>query len=132
AVLVISGLGALEVYSATRNTPLADLYLRQFLWIGSGLLLLWIASSIDYHWLVQQTPTLYVLTLAGLAAVLMFAPVVNGAQRWLPIPGLPNLQVSEFAKVILVLLVARLFSDLPQGRLDFSSLWKACVIFFIP
>ena len=88
AVLVLSGLGVLEVYSATRNTVLEGLYLRQILWVGAGLVLLWIVSSIDYHWLVQQTPTLYVLTLGGLVAVLMFAPVVNGARRWLPLPAL--------------------------------------------
>jgi rod shape determining protein RodA len=132
ATMVISGLGVLEVYSATRSTPLQDVYLRQILWICVGLILLWIASSIDYHWLVQQTPTLYVFTLAGLVAVLMFAPVINGARRWLVIPGIPNLQISEFAKVMLVLLAARLFADLPQGRLDFRSLTKACVIFCIP
>lgn len=132
AMMVIAGLGVLEVYSATRNTPLDDLHLRQLLWIGFGLLLLWIASSIDYHWLVQQSPTLYVLTLVGLVAVLLFAPVINGSRRWLPIPGLANLQVSEFAKVMLVLLVAKLFSDLPQGRLGLRSLGIACGIFFIP
>jgi rod shape determining protein RodA len=132
AVLVIAGLGVLEVYSATRTTAFEDLYLQQLLWVVLGFVLLWIASSIDYHWLVQQTPTLYLITLAGLVAVLMFAPVINGAQRWLPIPGFGNLQVSEFAKVTLVLLVARLFSDLPQGRLNFRSLWKSCAIFFIP
>jgi rod shape determining protein RodA len=132
AMMVIAGLGVLEVYSATRSTPLQDVYLRQILWIGIGLLLLWIVSSIDYHWLVQQTPTFYVLTLAGLVAVLLFAPVINGARRWLPLPGFANLQVSEFTKVMLVLLVARLFSDLPQGRLSFRSLWIACLIFFIP
>ena len=132
ATMVIACLGALEVYSATRNTPLQDVYLRQIHWLGNGLVLLWIASSIDYHWLVQQTPTLYVATLAGLVAVLMFAPVINGARRWLPLPGIGNIQVSEFTKVVLVLLVARLFSELPQGRLDFRSLWRSCVVFCIP
>lgn len=130
--LLIAALGALEVYSATLSTPWHDAYLRQILWIGLGLGLLWVASIIDYHWLVQHAPTFYVLTLVGLVAVLLFGTVVNGSRRWLPIPGLANLQVSEFAKIMLVLLVARLFAELPKGRLDLPTLVKAGSIFLIP
>lgn len=132
ATVVIAALGVLEVYSATRSTPWHDVYLRQVLWIGVGMGLLWIASTIDYHWLVQHAPTFYVLTVAGLVAVLIFGTVVNGSRRWLPIPGLANLQVSEFAKVMLVLLVARLFAELPRERLDLAALAKASAIFLIP
>jgi rod shape determining protein RodA len=130
--LLIATLGVLEVYSATLNTPWHDAYLRQILWIGLGLGLLGVASIIDYHRLVQHAPTFYVLTLVGLVGVLLFGTVVNGSRRWLPIPGLVNLQVSEFAKIMLVLLVARLFAELPKGRLAFFTLFKAGFIFLIP
>ncbi len=129
---VIAALGVLEVYSATRSTLWQDMYLRQALWIGLGLALMWVASTIDYRWLVRQAPSLYVVTLVGLVAVLLFAPVINGSRRWIPIPGVANLQVSEFAKIMLVLLTARLFSESVKERVDLAALAKAGVIFFIP
>lgn len=129
---VIAAIGVAEIYSATRNTPWHDAHLRQIVWIGLGLVLIWLVSTVDYHWLVEQAPTFYLLTLLGLVGVLLFGPVINGAQRWLPIPGVANLQVSEFAKVVMVLLLARMFGEMPRDRLALADVAKAAGIFAIP
>ena len=86
--VLIASLGVIEVFSATRNTPGQEAHLRQILWILMGVVLMWAVSSVDYHWLVSQTPAFYAATVVGLLGVLMFGPVINGARRWLPIPGL--------------------------------------------
>ncbi len=130
--ILIASLGVIEVYSATRNTPWQEAHLRQILWIIMGVGLLWLVSSVDYHWLVSQTPAFYAVTVAGLLGVLMFGPVINGARRWLPIPGLTNLQVSEFTKFVLVLLVARLFGEFSRDRLQLRDIAKAGAIFALP
>ena len=92
--LAISGLGILEIYSATHNNNLAGMHLRQLGWVGLGVACLLVISRIDYHAILDQAPLLYLGGLAALVAVLLFGEVRFGARRWLSVGGLP-LQVSE-------------------------------------
>lgn len=123
--LLIAALGIVEIYSATRNTPWQDAYLRQTMWVVVGMALMWMATTVDYHWLVEQSPAFYAISLVGLGAVWAFGPVINGSRRWLQIPGLPNLQVSEFLKVVLILLVARYLSQIYGDRAPVRTVAKA-------
>jgi rod shape determining protein RodA len=101
-------------------------------WIGIGLILLWIVSMIDYNWLVEHVYVLYGIGLLLLLLVLVIAKPISGARRWLPLPGGVSLQVSEFLKVVLVLMMARLLGDLPQGRLTLPALLKMAGLFGLP
>ncbi len=56
-------------------------------------------------WL-QASPLLYLTSLVLLVATLFFGVLTNGAQRWLDIKGF-SLQASEFAKIFLILYLAR-------------------------
>jgi len=130
--LLIAVLGVMEIYSTTLNTSWQGAHTRQIVWVALGLLLFWLCSSIDYHWLVEQAPVFYVLSILGLVAVAAFGDVVNGSKRWLPLPGGVQLQVSEFLKVVLVLLVARFFGGLPRERPSLADLAKIGAIYGVP
>ena len=130
--LATGALGVLEIYSATRATAWQDAHLRQIIWLALGVVLFWFVSSMDYRWLIGQAPVFYGVSVAGLAAVLIFAPFVNGSRRWLPLPGLPDLQVSEFIKIALVLLVARFFAEPPRGGVSLGLIAKVAGLFAIP
>ncbi len=128
AALAIAALGVIEIYSATRNTAWDNAHVRQMIWIAIGLGLLWFCSRIDYHWLVEQSPVFYSASIAALCAVWAFGATVNGAKRWLPIPGVPNLQVSEFVKVVIVLLVARYFAGLSREKVTIGAILKISAV----
>ena len=130
--LVTATLGVMEIYSTTLNTTWQGAHVRQIVWVTLGLLLFWLMSSIDYHWLVEQAPTFYVLSIIALVAVAVFGDVINGSKRWLPLPGGVQLQVSEFIKVVLVLLVARHFGGLPKERVQLADLAKIGALYSIP
>ncbi len=130
--LATGALGVLEIYSATRATPWQDAHLRQIIWLALGVGVFWFASSIDYRWLVGQAPVFYGVAVAGLSGVLLFAPFVNGSRRWLPLPGLPDLQVSEFVKIALVLLIARFFAEPPRGVVTLGLIAKVGAMFAFP
>ena len=49
---------------------------------------------------------------------------VFGSRRWIPLPGGFKFQVSEFVKIVLVLLVARYLSELNKDELDWRSMLK--------
>jgi rod shape determining protein RodA len=52
--MAISGLGVLEIYSATLDTYWRGAWLKQIVWIGAGLVLMWVTTSIDYHTLLRS------------------------------------------------------------------------------
>jgi rod shape determining protein RodA len=108
--LLLLAFGAAMLFSATgglvaREFPQDTLY-RQFLYAGIGLLFMVGAAAADYRvWQMFAWP-LYGLALLGLAAVLVIGFSANGAQRWIQLPGF-QLQPSEFAKVLVVVALAR-------------------------
>ena len=126
--LAIAVLGVLEIYSATRSTVWDQMHVKQMIWMAIGIALIWLCSTIDYHWLVEQSPLFYGISVAGLCAVFAFGTTVNGAKRWLDIPGAPNLQVSEFVKVVIVLLVARFFAGLSREKVTIGAIAKISAI----
>ena len=131
-VLAIAALGVVEIYSATRNTVWEGAHLKQLLWIGLGLILFWAISRIDYKTLVDQAPIFYAITIMLLLMVEVFGSTVGGAKRWLPLPAGLHLQVSEFAKVMLVLLVAWFFMGSPGRPVRLVQLAQVVALFAVP
>ncbi len=114
--LALCGLGVLQIFSATHDNPTwRDSWWKQVVWIGGGLLLMWIITLIDYHNLMSQTPWFYALSIAGLAATFVLGKTVYGARRWIGVGGF-HFQVSEFVKLVIVLLVARYLSGRKGDR----------------
>jgi len=106
-VLVICALGVVQIFSAALGTQWQDAWWKQIIWTAVGLLLMWIATAIDYHALMTRVWALYFLSVVLLLAVLLVGKQAWGATRWIPLgPGV-RLQVSEFVKLVIILLVAR-------------------------
>lgn len=76
--------------------------LRQLSWAGVGAVALLVVASIDYRRLVRWAPVLYLLGLAGLAAVFVFGRTVSGARRWIVL-GPVSVQPSELFKICFLL-----------------------------
>lgn len=113
-VLVTLGLvafGLVMVYSATSaaaalgdGNPIEYLE-RQTVYALLGVVLMAAASRLDYHRLRYVAPPLLLTALALCAAVLVVAPEINGARRWLLL-GPVSFQPSELAKLALCLFAA--------------------------
>src|SRR5579871_389494 len=113
--LIICALGVLQIYSATHDTRWHDAWWKQLLWLGIALGIMWVVMSIDYHTLLGQVPILYVLSLAALAATMALGRLVFGSRRWIKIFG-AQFQISEFVKLVIILLVARYLSELKSDE----------------
>ena len=46
-------------YSATRETPFQETWWKQIIYIGMGVILMWIMTVIDYHALIEQANIFY-------------------------------------------------------------------------
>lgn len=130
--LAICSAGVLQIYSATHGSALwDDAWWKQIIWICGGLVLMWLATQIDYHTLLGQVPLFYGLTVAALLGTYLVGTVVFGSRRWIGVGGF-KLQVSEFAKLVIVLLVARCLSDLKGDRLERRDVLKLVALVGIP
>ena len=129
--LVLCGLGVLQIYSATTATKWQDAWWKQIIWIGSGLLLMWIAASLDYHALLNRVPYFYGGAVGLLLVTAIIGNKVFGSTRWIHIAGF-TLQTSEFVKIVLILLVAKYLSDMKAQTLEWRDLAKLGGLVAIP
>jgi cell division protein FtsW len=94
---------------------------RELLWavVGAGALVL--AMRFDYTKLRTIAPWVLGLAIILLAVVLIpsLGSVEGGARRWLSF-GVLTFEPSEFAKLALVLYLARLMSARPEGAASFT------------
>jgi rod shape determining protein RodA len=104
---------------------------RQVSWIGMGVVGMLLLSRLDYHAVLDKAPILYVVGILALVAVLAVGHTRFGAKRWLPVLG-QFFQVSELAKLIIIVVLARFFSDVRTDRLTLGDLFKACVLTGLP
>ena len=96
------------------------LYATQLYAIVIGLGAMSLMLAVDYRWFTDKSHLIYVGLLAGLLYVMFFGAVQMGARRWIALGPL-NLQPSEFAKVGVALVLAKLFGE-NRGALGWIDL----------
>ncbi len=107
-VLLQSLIGVAFIYSSSHFLP-GDFHVRQLIWIGVSLAALLLVLSVDYKFFVSLSPYFYGLVVIVLAATLGFARLVAGTRSWITL-GLMQAQPSEPAKIVMILVFARLLS----------------------
>jgi len=112
AVYALCVIGVLMIYSTTGDAArvaTARLFVVQIYAILIGTVAFVICLSVDYRSLADRAHVLYVMLLGLLVYVLVFGVARGGGRRWIPLP-LFNVQPSEFVKLALAILLARLFA----------------------
>jgi len=128
----ISGIGVLEIYSSTHASGMAGMQWKQMIWITAGLAGMFLISRIDYHTLMDQAPAFYAFGIFSLLVVLVIGYSRLGAKRWISIGGVANLQVSELMKLIIIIVLARFFSEVRTDRLTLRDLVKVALLTIVP
>lgn len=125
--LMLVTLGIMFVYSASLS---ADYLHKQLIYASAGLVALFGMYLVDYRLL--RKIALPVLALCFLACVAVLIPgvgvKVNGAHRWMQV-GPFTVQPSEFAKLALIIYMAKMLSERRQFRGSFfSGLLPAAIV----
>lgn len=110
-VLIICILGILQIYSATHGTKFQGAHIRQVYWILGGMVAMFIVSRVNYQLLLDKVPYMYVFAVFSLMCVMIFGRRYLGAKRWIAMPGGWHFQPSEWVKLILILAMAKYFSE---------------------
>jgi len=133
-VLVLLGIGITMVLSAsspmslsTTSSSYTYVY-KQAIAAVLGVILMLIISKIDYKIYSKFYKIIWIISIVGLAAVLVpgIGVTVKGATRWIKFPIFGSIQPSEITKLGLIIFFA---SYLTMHRNELKQLWKG---FFKP
>jgi len=130
--LALCALGCLQIYSATLDTTYHSSWWRQILYVLGGLILMWLALAIDYHSLLHHVPVLYTASVLSLGVVYAVGQVAFGSRRWIPLPGGLHFEVSEFVKLVIILLVARYLAELRTDTLEIREMLILSALVAVP
>lgn len=128
--LILGCVGIAAIYSATHFSQESDLFIKQILWFGTGLLVMMAATFFNYRILKRWAYIIYGFSIVLLIGVFFFGRTALGARRWLSIGPL-SFQPSEFAKIAFIIALARYLT--PEGmekrRFYFQDLLVPMVLF---
>src|SRR5437762_3800430 len=137
--LVLAGVAM--IHSATCPSPCTGLLppssyaVRQGLSAAAGFALLVAVSLIDYRIYRVYAYHLYGFAIALLVLVLLIgqggADADYGSKRWINL-GVFDLQASEVAKLAVLVVLARVLGDKPQGPVSFRRLMASFGFVIVP
>lgn len=119
AVMLLTAFGTVMVFSAgyayaeARYSDALYFVKKQTVWLLVGFAVMYLCSHIDPRVYRKFSPHFYAVTLVLLVLVLIVGFVGNGAQRWISIGPL-TIQPSEIAKLSMIMMIARYFSDFEE------------------
>lgn len=132
-VLALAVIGLLNLYSATDGTRHHKKFDTQVQWMVVGVIAFVVATAIDYRTLVR-------LAWIGLATVIGMLIVVRllgdaahakGSARWFNIGSMGG-QPSELVKLMVILVLARMFQDNEIDRYRTRDLMLRLAALFVP
>ncbi|MFO7717846.1 MAG: rod shape-determining protein RodA [Desulfohalobium sp.] len=134
-IVLLFGIGVLNLYSASslrgiEGLAVTSFFTKQLIWGGIAFGCMVLLMSFDYRHMAILAWPLYWVTIALLLAVPFWGKTIYGAQRWISF-GVFNLQPSEVAKVIVLLVGARMLSRVP-GELGWGGLVKVFLVGVVP
>lgn len=116
-VMVLSASYASAYYSAATKYDPRFYFNRQAAFALAGIATMYVVSRFDY----QRWRGLSIFLLGGAVVLLLmvkipgFGVTVNGATRWLNLPGVPQFQPSEVAKLAVILFFSARLSKRREG-----------------
>ena len=132
---VLALFGAMMVYSASamfalKETDSSSQYTYFFKQIGftvAGFVAMYIVSRVDYHTYQNKW---FVIALVGFTTLLLvavfFFPAINGARRWIRVPGF-SMQPSEIAKIALPVFLAWFLTKKEDAVGEFKQTLLPCL-----
>lgn len=122
AIAMLSAIGATMVFSSTYDPTSGTVgveFYRQLVVLAVGGVALVLCLVVDYRTLADRSAFIYAGLLALLVLTLFVGSEQGGARRWLGVGAFSG-QPSEFARLVLALVLAALYS---RVRPDTRTLW---------
>src|SRR3972149_4461660 len=131
--LLIAIIGIVEIYSASyspspeeienqptsnelkkddlsRNSESQNYWKKQALWVGIGLIILFLITFLDYHSVVKYGYVFYSSSLLLLLLLFVIGDVRSGSRRWIDL-GFFSIQPSEVLKLSIILALSKYLGE---------------------
>ncbi|MFT5833234.1 MAG: cell division protein FtsW [Cognaticolwellia sp.] len=133
-VALLSVFSILAVYSATgtlayKHDYATNYVMRHITLLMGGLILMYLAHYLHYLRYSQWAPIMIAIAVPLLLYTIIFGLEINDARRWIEIPVIKmTFQASDFAKLALIMYVARTISTKQDYIKDFQSAFLPIII----
>lgn len=124
-------LGIIVIYSTTSGTSGFTETRSQIIYGIIGIILMFSFAFLDYKIFKSFTHVLYVVMIGLLLFVLFSGKIAHGATRWINL-GFFQLQPSEVAKFVMIIVLAKYFSQKADKMTNLSSFLISLVYTIIP
>lgn len=139
-LIIFAVISTLCIFSAQSflKDSMQNLYLKQILWYGVGFVVAYFIMFIGNDTIIKRINILYIIGVVLLFLVLFFGTTINDAKCWFVLPGIGNFQPSEFMKIILIIMLAKMIDKFhkdnikPTAMDEFKFLLKVLLIVGIP
>lgn len=113
AVVLLASFGLTEIYSVALGQGGENLlnFYKQLVFVGIGLLALFVFTFIDYRFLKSISRYLYFFAIFLLTAVLLLGSSIRGSRAWFDVAGF-GVQPVEIVKILLLIFLSAYFADL--------------------
>lgn len=108
SLLIVYSTSGSVVYKMNTGSSTEYYLIRQMVFVGVGMMLLYTTYKLNYMVYAKLAPILMIIAIPLLVYTALFGVEINDAARWIKIPFLDiSFQTSDFAKIALILFVAR-------------------------
>ncbi len=142
-VILLSVISLLAVYSSSgtlaykQGKATEAILMKHVLMMLGGLALMYISHKLDYRYYAGISKLLILVTIPLLLFTLVFGSHLNGASRWINIPGTGlSFQTSDLAKLALIMYLARTLSRKQENIKDVKEsflpiMGSVCAVFIL-
>lgn len=139
-LIIFSIISIITIYSAQSLLPssMGYLALKQGIWYIVGFIVMFVIISLGNEFIYKNAWILYIIGVISLVLLLLIGTPINDAKCWFNLPGIGTIQPSEFMKIILIIILARVINDFnkeyqsPSLFDEFKFLLKVGIIVLIP
>ena len=131
AILALSGAGVAAIWSTTDGTSLNSYFGRQVVYLGCALLVFIVLLYFDYHLFSDFITFIYLAGLSVLGLVLIIGRSIHSNKSWIDL-GIFSFQPSELMKILVIIALAKYYSELDREYLEFRELVIGGLIVFVP
>ncbi|MFC1612787.1 rod shape-determining protein RodA [Patescibacteria group bacterium] len=128
-VIFFISLGIMAIYgiSLSSGEVVLSNFKKQIIFACAGLAIIFLITILDYKLLKNYSYFIYGIAVILLIAVLMVGKVIRGTKGWFTIYGF-GFQPVEFAKIALILILAKFFSKKTYESKQFKTILKSGLI----
>ena len=137
-IFVFMFISIISIYSSSLllSSSYNNIYIKQFLWYIIGFIIAFFISKLKGNYIDKYLYLLYVVGNLLLIGVLFFGTESNGARCWFTLPKIGSFQPSEFMKIILILVLAKILNNNKDMKKTFKNelklIMKCLIITLIP